>query len=170
MVRFLVSAFLVLSACGDRLPESEGPALTGPVAEEVTESSGVDAPLTADDLALLAFLNDPSTTRELLDVEVGLDARSATNLIAHRDGPDGHFPSADDDVFETIAEESILLARKSLSTTQALSTGIVRTSFDSKSHFFFLFIVLKFSKVPVNRSTRCDYKLWKVRKLRVEGA
>lgn len=104
MVRFLVSALLVLSACADRLPESESDALTTSLAGGSSEASGADAPVTGDVLGLLAFLNAPTTTRDLLDFEVGLDSRSANNLVAHRDGRDGRFPSADDDVFETLAE------------------------------------------------------------------
>ncbi|MES2642299.1 MAG: nuclease A inhibitor family protein [Myxococcota bacterium] len=49
---------------------------------------------TRDASGVLAFLNDPSTTLTLLDIDVALDRRAATNLIAHRDS----------DPFGTIAE------------------------------------------------------------------
>lgn len=54
---------------------------------------------------VLRLLNDgESTTFELLDDEVGLDRRAAANLVAHRDGPDGIFGTADDDPFDDVAE------------------------------------------------------------------
>ena len=55
-------------------------------------------------LGLQAFLNDAGTTFTLLDIDVGLNAIAARNLIDHRDGPDGTFGTGDDDLFETIAE------------------------------------------------------------------
>lgn len=42
---------------------------------------------TAEAFGVLALLNDPRTTEELLDVDVGLDARAARNLIAARPFP-----------------------------------------------------------------------------------
>ena len=59
---------------------------------------------TPDELALLRFLNDASTTQSILDVQVALDSRAATNLIAHRNGPDGMLGTADDDLFDSSAE------------------------------------------------------------------
>lgn len=55
-------------------------------------------------LGVLALVNDASTTLAVLDVAVGLDLRAARAIIAHRDGPDGRFGTADDDRFGTIAE------------------------------------------------------------------
>jgi subtilisin-like proprotein convertase family protein len=55
-------------------------------------------------VGVLALLNDPSTTFALLDDAVALDRRAAASLIAHRDGPDGAFGTADDDLYDTIEE------------------------------------------------------------------
>lgn len=55
-------------------------------------------------LGLQAFLNDADTTLALLDDTVGLNAIAASNLIAHRDGPDATFGTGDDDLFETVQE------------------------------------------------------------------
>ena len=55
-------------------------------------------------VGLLAFLNDASTTVDVLDHEVPLDARAARNLISRRDGPDGVFGTADDSLFESREE------------------------------------------------------------------
>ncbi len=59
---------------------------------------------TPDAIGLLALLNDGSTTLAVLDYEVPLDRRAATNLIAHRDGADATFGTGDDDLFESIGE------------------------------------------------------------------
>ncbi len=53
--------------------------------------------------AVLAFLNDPSTDVEALRA-AGVHARAARNLVAHRDGPDGQWGTADDDPFDDIEE------------------------------------------------------------------
>lgn len=55
-------------------------------------------------VGLLGFLDDAATTLELLDVDVALHATAATNLVAHRDGPDGVFGTSDDDRFDDVAE------------------------------------------------------------------
>ena len=57
-----------------------------------------------DDLRALDFLNDPTTDLRTLDDEVGVNRRGARNLIAHRNGPDGVYPSYDDNPFQTLAE------------------------------------------------------------------
>ena len=59
---------------------------------------------TPDAIGLLALLNDPATTVTVLDDQVPLDRRAATNLIAHRDGADGAFGTADDDRFDSVGE------------------------------------------------------------------
>lgn len=55
-------------------------------------------------IGLVAFLNDPTTSARLLDIDVGLDKRAADALIAHRDGADGKNATRDDDRFDTVAE------------------------------------------------------------------
>lgn len=59
---------------------------------------------TADAAQVLELVNYPGATLAILDDEVGLDARAAENIAAHRAGADGVFPSADDDLFDDIAE------------------------------------------------------------------
>jgi len=53
-------------------------------AEEVGEQGSALVDGTPDGVGLLRFLNDPATTFEVLDDEVPLDRRAATNLIAAR--------------------------------------------------------------------------------------
>ncbi len=53
--------------------------------------------------ATLSFLNDPTTTVEVL-AELGVYAPARTRLIAHRDGPDGLFGTGDDDPYDSLAE------------------------------------------------------------------
>lgn len=55
-------------------------------------------------LAMLAFVNDAATSEELLDDDVGLDARAARNIVAHRDGADAVVGTEDDDLFDDVAE------------------------------------------------------------------
>lgn len=59
---------------------------------------------TPEGLGMLAFVNDATTTLAVLDVDVALDSRAASGIVAHRDGPDGRAGTADDDRFDTLAE------------------------------------------------------------------
>jgi hypothetical protein len=52
------------------------------------------------DSAVLALVNDPTVTFDELDVDAGLNATAAKNIIAHRDGPDGQPGTSDDDLFD----------------------------------------------------------------------
>lgn len=56
------------------------------------------------DSRLLAFINHPTTTVEVLYAQAGLSSRAAGNIISHRDGPDLQPGTDDDDRFETIKE------------------------------------------------------------------
>lgn len=58
----------------------------------------------ADAFGILSLLNHASTTLAVLDDDAGLDVRAARSLIAHRDGPDGIYGTADDDRYDTVAE------------------------------------------------------------------
>jgi|GEM_PF-488281 len=58
----------------------------------------------AQDQAVLLLVNDAATDVERLDVDAGLDARAARNIIAKRDGEDGVNGTADDFTFTTIDE------------------------------------------------------------------
>lgn len=59
---------------------------------------------TAEGAGLVEFINDETTTFELLDITVGLDRRAAGNLIAHRDGGDRSWGTTDDDVYNSVDE------------------------------------------------------------------
>ena len=74
------------------------------VDDVATDDGEHDVAGTPDELALTRFLNDNSTTIQILDVQVGLDSRAANNLITHRNGPDQLFPSADDNLYDSAAE------------------------------------------------------------------
>ncbi|MEW5743264.1 MAG: hypothetical protein AB1938_30425 [Myxococcota bacterium] len=95
-MRGLIAGAMVvlLAGCG---PDSEA---VWSEADEGVEL--VEAELTVT--AILAFLNGPEATVELLDGEVGLDARAAKNIVAHVRGPDGTLGTADDDLLQSVAE------------------------------------------------------------------
>jgi DNA uptake protein ComE-like DNA-binding protein len=68
-----------------------------------TESFG--RTVAANDVFLiLSLVNDPATTFTVLDIDAGLNRIAAENIIAHRNGPDGLFGTADDNPFDTLAE------------------------------------------------------------------
>jgi DNA uptake protein ComE-like DNA-binding protein len=85
-------------------------AVAGCAAETGTEQSFEaervePAIMPAHEMSLVvAFVNDPATNLALLDHEVGLERRAAQNIITHRDGADGVYPSKDDDPFDSIEE------------------------------------------------------------------
>lgn len=58
----------------------------------------------ADTARVFDVVNYPGVVLETLDDGAGLDVRAATNIIAHRNGPDGVSPSADDDWYDSLAE------------------------------------------------------------------
>jgi DNA uptake protein ComE-like DNA-binding protein len=53
---------------------------------------------------MLAFVNDTSTDLALLDTEVRLERRAAEHILGHRNGADGVYPSADDNLFDSLEE------------------------------------------------------------------
>ena len=55
-------------------------------------------------LALLRFVNHPTTSFVVLDIDARLDRRAATGIVEHRDGVDGLYGTNDDDAFDSIAE------------------------------------------------------------------
>jgi hypothetical protein len=58
-----------------------------------------------DRVGLLAFLNDQdAVSQDLLDKDCGIRSNAAANLIDHRDGPDRLTGTADDDLFESLAQ------------------------------------------------------------------
>lgn len=72
--------------------------------EEEVGATAQDVAGTPDELALIRFVNDPSTTVAVLDGQVPLDSRAARGIVAHRDGRDGIRGTADDDTFDSSAE------------------------------------------------------------------
>lgn len=63
----------------------------------------VDEPSAGSDAALILGVAN-SASFEVLDDDVGLDKRAAENIVAYRDGADATPGTADDDLFETLAE------------------------------------------------------------------
>lgn len=95
LVTLAISAFssLLVGVGGCDAAEDSGEPATPPVTE--------DSPLAK---GMLALLNDPETSFELLDLTVGLDRRAAENLVLHRDGLDRLAGTSDDDPFDSVAE------------------------------------------------------------------
>ncbi|MEQ9321385.1 MAG: phospholipase D-like domain-containing protein [Polyangiaceae bacterium] len=72
--------------------------------DNVDAITGTIAAGSPEEAAVLALVNDPAVDQPLLDDEVGLDVRAATNIIEHRDGPDATVGTGDDDLFDDIVE------------------------------------------------------------------
>jgi hypothetical protein len=53
---------------------------------------------------VLSFVNGPDATLEVLDEDVGLDARAARGIVRHVRGRDNRLGTRDDDPFDTLAE------------------------------------------------------------------
>jgi hypothetical protein len=94
-VYILIVAISTLAACDAESQSHE-------MHEDRSERSIWDG--TPEGLAVIDFLNDPSTTMAMLDDEVRLDKRAAGNLIAHRDGGDREPGTTDDDLYNDIIE------------------------------------------------------------------
>ena len=98
-MKTLLATWLLLSACTEPMVEDgpddsfvgSGKADTGGVAEGTPEAIGV-----------LALANVASLS--VLDVDVGLSANAANNIIAYRLGDDETAGTADDERFDTLAE------------------------------------------------------------------
>ncbi|TNE87888.1 MAG: hypothetical protein EP330_16450 [Deltaproteobacteria bacterium] len=73
-----------------------------PVADDLGAARFAEA--SAEAFGILALLDDAATTEDVLDRDVGLDARAARSLVAHRNGPDGVHGTPDDDAFDDLAE------------------------------------------------------------------
>lgn len=95
----LVVVALFVSACGADVALID----EGDLGDSETAGFGL-AVSSADTVELLAFVNHSTTTGEVLDGPVGLDARAAKAIIAHRDGADGRLGTGDDDLFGSLAE------------------------------------------------------------------
>ncbi len=86
--------FIWATGCADQSVESSAQ-------ETITIALAEGSP---EAIGLLEFLNEPSTTLELLDDEVPLNRRTARNLILHRDGWDQTPGTYDDNLFDTVSE------------------------------------------------------------------
>jgi phosphatidylserine/phosphatidylglycerophosphate/cardiolipin synthase-like enzyme len=83
---------LVLLACG-----------ADPAATLESDATEVFPAASDEALSIVAMVNDPATTAEVLRAG-GVTARAAKNLLAHRDGPDATPRTTDDDPFDALAE------------------------------------------------------------------
>ena len=89
-----------LAGCGNPELSDDGDLIGGKADGATMALQG-----TREGYAVLRLLNDgEGTTFAFLDDTVALDRRAAENLIAHRDGADGVFGTADDDLFDDIEE------------------------------------------------------------------
>ena len=101
MARSVILSLAGLSTLVGCAPELDWP-LAADLEAQPKSVSDLDG--TAEGVGLLAFLNDESTTFEVLDHDVPLDRRSADALAGHRLGSDGTWGTADDDAFDSVAE------------------------------------------------------------------
>lgn len=58
----------------------------------------------AEALAVLALVNDPSVDFAELDLDAGLHATAARNIIDYRNGPDAQVTTSDDEIYDDLAE------------------------------------------------------------------
>ena len=91
-----------LTACGavdevDSRTEAVDASPWLPTNESIVEGS-------PEALALLRFVNHPTTTMVVLDIDARLDRRAAAGIVRHRLGLDGLSDTEDDNLFESIAE------------------------------------------------------------------
>jgi hypothetical protein len=81
--------------------------LTAPGCAEAWNVGDADAALTistGDAALVLDVVNYPGTSTAVLDEDAGLDSRAAANIAAHRAGADGVTLTADDNLFDDVAE------------------------------------------------------------------
>ncbi|NND87173.1 MAG: hypothetical protein HKM23_07630 [Nitrosopumilus sp.] len=88
----------------DDLAEVAAQSWVGPLAMVTLEEFVATWVPPSADAEVLAFVNDPLVTEDVLDDQVGLTGQSAAAIIGHRNGPDGEFGTADDDLFDTVEE------------------------------------------------------------------
>lgn len=112
---------------GNRAPEQ------GPSQENAVTSSPLTEG-TPEAVGVARFLNDASTTLEVLDDEVPLPSHAAKNLVDHRNGPDGVHGTGDDDAYDDVAEilgvPQIGMARLEALVAYADGAGFVPTGDD----------------------------------------
>lgn len=97
---------LVLAGCSSNLDLD----VSSDTIDGRAESTSAALEGTREGQGVLRLLNDGGDAEEsatdfvFLDDDVALDRRAASNLIEHRDGPDGIFGTNDDDLFDSIEE------------------------------------------------------------------
>ena len=101
VLRALMMSFF-LTACGSADPVGQQDDAVDvrpwfPTNDSIVEGS-------PEALALLRFVNHPTTSFVVLDIDARLDKRAAKGIVTHRDGMDGIVGTDDDDLFDTIAE------------------------------------------------------------------
>lgn len=102
MTRFLAGICLpLLAACA---PESDRAQDDTTASTELAETTPVDQHATNPDRwdPVLAFVNAPDTSFEVLDLDVGLDRRAAERIVWHRDGYDRVAGTDDDNLFDSV--------------------------------------------------------------------
>jgi len=90
-----VLSVVAFAAVGCAVPAGE---------DEGAVATAADALTSVENSGILRLVNDKGTTLTVLDVDCALYADSARNIIRYRDGKDKVFPSADDNLYDTIAE------------------------------------------------------------------
>ena len=101
MTRSLIGTLLpLLVACAPDVPQTPEALQDGLSGETKLQADSVEF----GDRAILAFVNAPDTSFEVLDLDVGLDRRAAERIIRHRDGLDRVSATADDNYFDSIDE------------------------------------------------------------------
>lgn len=102
----LASVLGILSGLLVTLPACSEPEIEDGI-DDAFPSGKADGGLeegSADALGLLALVNDPTTTASALRSGAGVTSRVANNITRYRDGADGAFGTADDNLFDTLAE------------------------------------------------------------------
>jgi DNA uptake protein ComE-like DNA-binding protein len=95
-----VALSLVLVGCD----EPKSPEGAAEQALSTLDAGGEQSLQDKVEATLLAFVNAPDTTFDVLDLDVGLDKRAAERIVRHRDGRDGIWGTSDDDLIGSIDE------------------------------------------------------------------
>lgn len=96
LVLLLLGSIVTLGACAAEADDASDDE------EAAAESDLVEG--SVDARSVLALVNARSTTREVLTAEGGLTAPTAAAIVARRDGADATPGTADDDLYDTLAE------------------------------------------------------------------
>ncbi len=72
--------------------------------DEFASIEGMLVDGTPEGVGVLDFLNDPSTTLVMLDIDAKLNKKTAKNILHHRNGWDGIAGTHDDNLFNSITE------------------------------------------------------------------